>query len=135
MGTVGQPRAMDALEYGLSVETPGFNVFVSGLPGSGRLTTVLDYLHGLAPDRPAPSDWVYVHDFTNADRPNAIHLPAGRGIEFARAMDEFVEAARREIPRAFESDEYDKRQREVVSEIAARREAEEEQLTRSPPSE
>ena len=130
VGTVGQPRAMDALEYGLSVETPGFNVFVSGLPGSGRLTTVLDYLHGLAPARPAPSDWVYVHDFTNADRPNAIHLPAGRGIEFARAMDEFVEAARREIPRAFESDEYDKRQREVVSEIAARREAEEEQLTR-----
>ena len=130
VGTVGQPRAMDALEYGLSVETPGFNVFVSGLPGSGRLTTVLDYLHGLAPDRPAPSDWVYVHEFTNADRPNAIHLPAGRGIEFARAMDEFVEAARREIPRAFESDEYDKRQREVVSEIAARREAEEEQLTR-----
>ena len=44
MGTIGQPRALDALEYGLAVETRGFNLFVSGLPGSGRLTTVLDYL-------------------------------------------------------------------------------------------
>ena len=130
VGTVGQPRAMDALDYGLSVETPGFNVFVAGLPGSGRLTTVLDTLHGLAPRRAAPSDWVYVHEFTNPDRPNAIRLPAGRGVELAHAMDEFVEAARREIPRAFESEEYDRRQREIAAEFAARREAEEEQLTR-----
>src|SRR3970040_1071015 len=44
VGTIGQPRALDALEYGLAVETRGFNLFVSGLAGSGRLTTVLDYL-------------------------------------------------------------------------------------------
>ena len=130
VGTVRQPRAMDALEYGLSVATPGFNVFACGLPGSGRLTTVLDYLQGLAPGRPAPSDWVYVNEFADADRPNAIRLPAGRGAELALAMDEFVEAARREIPRAFESDEYDRRQREIASELSARRETEEEQLTR-----
>ena len=130
VGTIGQPRALDALEYGLAVETTGFNVFVSGLAGSGRLTTVLDYLRGLAPGRPDPSDWVYVHDFANADRPNAIGLPAGRGVEFARAMDEFVDAARREIPRAFESDEYDRRQREIIAEIAGRREHEEGELTR-----
>jgi lon-related putative ATP-dependent protease len=130
VGTIGQPRALDALEYGLSVETAGFNVFASGLPGSGRLTTVLDYLRGLVVGRPDPSDWVYVHDFDNADRPNAIRLPTGRGVEFARAMDEFVDAARREIPRAFESDEYDRRQREVATEIAGRREREEEELTR-----
>ena len=129
VGTVRQPRAMDALEYGLSVATPGFNVFACGLPGSGRLTTVLDYLQGLAPGRPAPSDWVYVNEFADADRPNAIRLPAGRGAELALAMDEFVEAARREIPRAFES-EYDRRQREIASELSARRETEEEQLTR-----
>jgi lon-related putative ATP-dependent protease len=130
VGTVGQPRALDALEYGLAVGTPGFNVFVSGPPGSGRLTTVLDYLGGLAPGQSPPSDWVYVHDFANADRPNAIRLPAGHGAEFAHAMDEFVEAARREIPRAFESDEYDRRQREIAAEMASRREREEEELTR-----
>jgi lon-related putative ATP-dependent protease len=130
VGTVGQPRALDALEYGLAVETRGFNLFVSGLPGSGRLTTVLDYLRALAAAKPAPVDWIYVNDFGNADRPNAIPLPASRGAEFAQAMDEFVEVARREIPRAFESEEYDRRQREIVAEIAQERESQEQELTR-----
>jgi lon-related putative ATP-dependent protease len=130
VGTVGQPRALDALEYGLAVETRGFNLFVSGLPGSGRLTTVLDELRALAAAKPVPSDWVYVHEFANPDRPNAIRMPAGRGAELAKEMDEFVEAARREIPRAFESEEYDRRQREILAEIAAERQHEEEELTR-----
>ncbi|HWQ24286.1 MAG TPA: ATP-binding protein [Gaiellaceae bacterium] len=129
VGTIGQPRALDALEYGLAVGTRGFNLFVSGLPGSGRLTTVLDELRALAATRPVPSDWVYVHDFATGDRPNVIELDAGRGAELARAMDELVESARREIPRAFESEEYDRRQREIVAEIAAEREREEEALT------
>src|SRR5512143_3776195 len=129
VGTVGQPRALDALEYGLAVGTKGFNLFVSGAAGSGRMTTVLDTLAALAPQRPTPSDWVYVHDFANADRPNAIELPAGVGVEFAAAMDGFVEAARREIPRAFESEEYDRRQREITSEVAAQRQREEDELT------
>src|SRR5512139_3737118 len=94
VGTVGQPRALDALEYGLAVETQGFNLFVSGPAGSGRLTTVLDTLNVIAPGRPKPPDWVYVHDFANADRPNAIGLPAGRGVEFSGAMDDFVTAAK-----------------------------------------
>ncbi|MCS7005944.1 MAG: ATP-binding protein [Thermoleophilia bacterium] len=129
VGTVGQPRALDALEFGLAATTHGFNVFVAGMPGSGRLSTVLDYLQTLAADRPPPPDWVYVHDFADGDRPDAIALPAGRGVEFARAMDEFVEAARREIQRAFESEEYDRRQREILAEIAAEREREEQELT------
>jgi lon-related putative ATP-dependent protease len=129
VGTVGQPRALDALEYGLAVGTKGFNLFVSGAAGSGRMTTVLDTLASLAPERPTPSDWVYVHDFANADRPNAIELSAGLGVEFAAAMDGFVEAARREIPRAFESEEYDRRQREITAEVAAQRQREEEELT------
>jgi lon-related putative ATP-dependent protease len=129
VGTIGQPRALDALEYGLAVETQGFNLFVSGPAGSGRLTTVLDTLRGLAPGRPKPLDWVYVYDFGEADRPNAIALPAGRGVEFARAMDTFVDAAKAEITRAFESEEYERRQREITAEITAQRQQEEEELT------
>jgi predicted ATP-dependent protease len=130
IGTIGQPRALDALDYGLVVETRGFNVFVAGLPGSGRLTTVLDSLAALAPARPSPSDWVYVHSFANPDRPDAIRLPAGRGTELAKAMEAFLEAARREIPRAFESEEYERRKSEAVAEAAAKRAAAEEELTR-----
>jgi predicted ATP-dependent protease len=129
VGTIGQPRALDALEYGLEVETRGFNLFVSGAPGSGRLSTVLDYLRGRVPERPVPDDWIYVHNFENPDRPNAIRMATGRGSEFAKAMEAFVEGARREISRAFESEEYEHRQREVLAEFARERERREQELT------
>ncbi len=128
VGTVGQPRAIDAIDFGLQVETPGYNLYVAGLPGSGRATTVRDYVDRLAAARPAPADWVYVHNFADGDRPQAIRLPAGRGPALARDLDEFVQAARREIPRAFESEDYERRQREVVAELSRRREALTEEL-------
>jgi predicted ATP-dependent protease len=130
VGTIGQPRALDALEYGLEVDTRGSNLFVAGAPGSGRLSTVLDFLEGRSALRPVPDDWVYVHNFDNPDQPNAIRLPAGRGSGFARAMNDFVEAVGREIPRAFESEEYDGRRRETLGEIAQRRQSLEEELMR-----
>jgi predicted ATP-dependent protease len=120
-GTVGQPRALGALELGLEIPTRGYNVFVAGAPGSGRSRTVLDELRAVSRTRPAPADWVYVNNFHDPDRPRAIRLPAGRGSTLAHDMDEFVAAALREIPRALESDEYDRRQRELVSELTRRR--------------
>ena len=99
-GTIGQPRALDAIEFGLDVETPGYNLFVAGQPGSGRESTVIDHLEGHARRRPPPDDWIYVHNFDEPDRPNAIRLPAGRGGELKRDLDEFLAAARQEIPRA-----------------------------------
>jgi predicted ATP-dependent protease len=115
-GTIGQPRALDAIEFGLEAETAGYNLFVAGLPGSGRATTVKDALERFAAIKPPPDDWVYVHSFRDADRPNAIRLRVGGGRELARDMDEFVRVARREVPRAFESEEYDKRRRSLIAE-------------------
>jgi predicted ATP-dependent protease len=91
---------------------------------------VLDYLSSTAATRRAAHDWVYVNNFRNADRPVAIRLPAGRGLELAVAMDEFLAAASREIRRAFESEEYERRRRETVSEIQQQRHTLDEELER-----
>ena len=123
VGTIGQPRASEALEFALRVPTRGYNVFVCGPAGSGRASMVRDYVGRFAAGRDAPSDWVYVHDFANPDRPNALRLPAGRGAALAHDMDEFVHSARREIPRALESEEYERRQHEAVADVTGRREA------------
>ena len=122
VGTIGQPRALDAIRFGLDMATHGYNVFVSGTPGSGRSSTVGDYVARVAAERATPDDWVYVNDFADPDRPNVIRVPAGRGSALANQMADFVTAARREIPRAFESEEYDRRQRELFGDIAKRRE-------------
>ncbi|HKI92298.1 MAG TPA: hypothetical protein VJ986_08345, partial [Gaiellaceae bacterium] len=68
VGTIGQPRALDAIESGIEMATAGFNLFLAGPAGSGRRTTVLDLIGRVAAERPAPPDWVYVHNFDAPDR-------------------------------------------------------------------
>jgi predicted ATP-dependent protease len=120
-GTIGQPRAVDAIEFGLEIDTYGYNVFLSGTPGSGRESTVLDYLNELAKKHPTPPDWIYVHNFVDPDQPHAIDLPAGQGAQFAREMRDFVVATQREIPRAFESEEYARRRAAALNSFAQQR--------------
>jgi len=122
-GTFGQSRALDAITFGLEISSPGYNLFVAGQAGSGREHTVQDFLRQFAPTRPAPSDWVYVYNFTQADRPNAIRLPQGRGRTFAADLDGFLQAARRDIPRAFESEDYARHRREALSALQEQRDA------------
>jgi predicted ATP-dependent protease len=122
-GTIGQPRAVDAIEFGLDIDIEGYNLYVAGTPGSGRESTTRDFLARFAPDQPTPPDWVYVHNFSAPDRPRAISLPPGRGARLARDMEEFVQSTLRDIPHAFESEDYEERQRNALSEIQRRREA------------
>jgi lon-related putative ATP-dependent protease len=129
-GTIGQPRALDAVVFGLEISSFGYNLFAAGAPGSGRESTIRDFLRRFAADRPAPDDWVYVHNFVDPDRPAAIRLPAGQGSELARDMDEFLEQAREDIPRTFESEEYERRRREALTGFEQRREHVTEELQR-----
>lgn len=121
-GTVGQPRALEALEFGLEITSYGYNVYVAGRPGSGRESTVLRLVEQLAATKPTPPDWIYVHNFQDPERPIAISLPAGRGAQLARDMDEFLRAAQQAIPRAFESEEYDRRRRAIIDRLNQERE-------------
>ena len=120
-GTIGQPRAVDAIAFGLEINSPGYNLFVTGPTGSGRERTVLDFLRGFAPSRPETSDWVYLYNFDQPDQPKAIRMPQGRGRKFAADLDAFLEAAQREIPRAFESEDYERHRREALSELSKQR--------------
>lgn len=115
--TIGQPRAFDALAFGIGATTRGFNVFVSGAPGSGRESTVLDFVARIAQERPTPSDWIYVHNFTEPDRPVAIAMKPGAAREFARDMDKLVLAMQTEIPRAFEGEDVQRKRDALVNSV------------------
>ena len=55
-GTIGQDRALRALESDLSIQAPGYSVFVTGMPGTGRNTTLASYLNHVAAAMPVPDD-------------------------------------------------------------------------------
>ena len=122
-GTIGQERAVSALKMGLDIDEPDFNLFISGLPGTGRDTALRAYVERIASKKPIPPDWGYVYDFQDPSQPVAISLPCGMIGMLARDMDDLVSGCRREIPNAFESDDYAHRMEEVMKDVQARRQA------------
>lgn len=105
-GILGQERAIKALQFGLNVAERGFNIYVAGIPGTGRRTAVVEFVEELAKSKPVPSDWCYVNNFKDPTRPKAIELPAGKGIVFKREMEKFVSSVIAALKFAFESDDY-----------------------------
>lgn len=77
--TIGQERAVEALEFGLQMNSSGFNIFVSGPVGTGKGTLVRQMVKRLAQTAPSPADWCYVHNFQDASRPTCLSFPAGQG--------------------------------------------------------
>jgi hypothetical protein len=67
---LGQSRAMEALQFGVGIDSDGYNIFVSGLSGSGRTSIVRSFLERVAASRPTPDDWVHVNNFDHGDRPD-----------------------------------------------------------------
>ena len=99
--TIGQDRALTAIEFGLGIDSNGFNLFVLGESGTGRSSTIRRVLDQRAKDQPIPDDWCYVHDFKNADRPNYVRLPAGLGKTFRDDMDTLIGHLAEAIPQTF----------------------------------
>jgi predicted ATP-dependent protease len=121
---IGQPRAIRALEMGSEVSGPGYNTFVLGASGSGRTTLSREYLQRKAAAEPVPDDWCYVNDFANPRHPKALSLPAGRGAEFKKEIEELIQHCESDIARVFESDEYTQERDRLVGEMKKSQETE-----------
>lgn len=101
---IGQERAVRALKFGLGIKEKGFNIFAVGLPGTGRTTAIENFLSEVAAQEAVPWDWVYVNDFRDNYRPNALRLPAGKAIEFKVDMERLIAAAIKELREALDSE-------------------------------
>ncbi|MCB0833533.1 MAG: AAA family ATPase [Bacteroidetes bacterium] len=120
---IGQPRAVSSLRFGLGIQEIGFNIFVAGPRGIGKMTAVRALLNEVGKEKTVPPDWCYVNDFADDDQPKALRLPAGRGKQLQQDMKQFTEYFSRELTKLFESDEYQAKQDELNNEMQARREA------------
>ena len=120
-------RAREALEFGLSVNDPGFNIFVLGADRSGRMTATLAFLERAMAERPGPPDWVYLNNFKEPHRPKPYRLAPGDGRRFKTRMASLLPQLREALSRAFGGAEYEKqvvaRNEQLQSLIAERIEA------------
>ena len=111
---IGQDRALKALQFGLDIKEEGFNVYVAGLPGTGKKTAIMTFLEKKAKEMPVPPDYCYVYNFEDSQKPNALRLPPGKGSEFVKDMEKFVEEMKKAIIAAFESEDYATRREDTL---------------------
>jgi hypothetical protein len=118
---IGQDRAIRAIEFGLGVSKPGFNIFVTGLTGTGKTSIIKAFLKKAtakqaapALDAAKPEDWCYVYNFTDADRPQALRIRRGWGKVLKSDMEQLVQNLQREAKKMFESDEYLRQRQEMI---------------------
>ncbi|MDR2818941.1 MAG: AAA family ATPase [Desulfovibrio sp.] len=98
-----QPRAMQALNLALQIDTVGYNVYLSGEPDLGRNYMLLSWLRKRTRKITVPSDIIYVHNFTNPDHPTLLILPVGQGKRLKKSLSETLENIADELTRRFEA--------------------------------
>jgi lon-related putative ATP-dependent protease len=95
---IGQSRALRALQTGLDIKNLGYNIFITGMVGTGRTTSIKRLLERLEKGDAPPDDLLYVNNFRNADEPLLLQLPSGQGKTFSAAMDNLIEMLKHSIP-------------------------------------
>ncbi|APQ11779.1 ATP-dependent protease [Pseudomonas oryzihabitans] len=101
-GILGQERAVEALQFGVAMPRPGYNVFVMGEPGTGRFSFVQRYLKAEAKRQPTPNDWVYLNHFDEPRAPSVLELPPGEGEAFVADIAHFIDNLLATFPAVFE---------------------------------
>lgn len=111
---IGQDRALEAIRVGLGIHSIGYNIFVTGLAGTGRFTTIKSVLKGLDIAGKIPNDICYVNNFKNPDMPHMLSLPAGQGNRFKKEMETLIESLKKKIPLIFENETYLNKKKELI---------------------
>ena len=114
-GIIGQQRAVDAIETGMRIEHEGYNIYISGVTGSGRSTYAKTIAEKKANKKEVPQDLIYVFNFDNPEKPQAMKLPPGTGIRLESDMENLIKDLREEIPEVFQGEEYDEARNKIMS--------------------
>ena len=105
---IGQERGIKSLEFGLRVDTKGYNLYLEGPTGSGKTTYTKNYLDKLSKAKKKPNDWCYIYNFENPNEPVAVSLPAGDGNKFKDLMDKFIKEIKTDIVNTFKNEDFEK---------------------------
>ena len=115
-GILGQERALKAIRMGVDLRSPGYNIYIAGLSGSGKATTVKQMLEKISSDCPRLYDYAYVNNFKDPDQPLLLKFPKGIAKEFKQDLNSAIEVLKQRIPITLESELYLSRKKNIVEE-------------------
>ena len=118
---IGQERGIKALEFGLSVDVKGYNLYLEGPDGVGKTMYTKNYLAKISKKKKTPSDWCYIYNFDNPNEPIALSLNAGVGKEFKDDMEQFIKDVKADINKTFSTEEFEKEKTLIKQEFEQKR--------------
>jgi len=113
-GIIGQHEALEAIKLGIELESPGYNIYITGPSGTGKASTVKALLHSLTKPRKELLDLCFVQNFKDPESPKLITLPKGEGYRLAKHMDELINILKNTVPTIFEDPHYDSKRSSIV---------------------
>ncbi len=124
---VGQDNALKAIYFGAKMKGDGYNLYISGVDGSGRETAARAVLAKVAAEMPTSADRVAVTDLRDPSSLLVLDLPAGKGPALQAAAKKFLGAYGSALPQALSSPQIVAKKRAIKAEyeqgVKARKEA------------
>ena len=114
---IGQERAIRSIKLGLQMKSPGYNIFVAGLTGTGKTTTIKHLLEYIDLEKKIPADLCYVYNFMHPEMPKALWLSAGHGKKLAKDIDDLIDELQDKLPQIFESEEFRNRSKTELEKL------------------
>jgi len=118
-GIIGQERAVRALQLGVELYGPGYNIFVCGLSGTGRATTIQQMLKSIRPVCPPAPDRCYVHNFQHSEQPRLLTLPRGTANNFRKDMNRALDFLATRLPQLLEDEQYQRARGRILERYGA----------------
>ena len=115
-GILGQERAIEAMEKGLKINNPAYNIYLSGDSGTGKTTYAINALSKYAAKKRNHKDWCYVYNFENNREPLIIGLDKGLGKVFKKDIEKLIETLLDELKDAFESEDFEIGKNQLIEE-------------------
>ncbi len=120
---IGQARALKSIQTGLEIKSRGYNIFITGLVGTGRTTTIKKYLEKIRAKEEIPEDLLYVNNFAKPEEPVLLTLPAGQGRLLKDGLERLISMLRANIPELLKS-QYFQERKQAILEIQQRKQKE-----------
>ncbi|PKL82506.1 MAG: peptidase [Ignavibacteriae bacterium HGW-Ignavibacteriae-3] len=115
-GIVGQERALKALRLGVELKSPGYNIFITGLSGTGKFTAIKQMLESITPDCSNLNDYAYVNNFKDEDRPSLLQFPAGQANKFKKDLSRAIKFLQEKIPQLLSAEPFVKKKKQILTE-------------------
>ncbi|MGB9837006.1 MAG: Lon protease family protein [Candidatus Saccharicenans sp.] len=111
---IGQEQALKSIRTGLEIKSRGYNIFITGMVGTGRTTTIKKFLEKIRTREQTPEDLLYVNNFEKPEEPLLLTLPAGQGRILKDSLEKLVSMLRLNIPELLKSQYFQERKQSIL---------------------